>query len=313
MNPVSVLFHYTKASIANIKENTLQVFYYNESSLKWEALPSRVDTNERNVRAQTTHFSHFALMGEKKDSEAPKTTVSVQGEKGAEGWYRSPITVVLSPSDTGGLGVSSTFYSINNGAFQLYQDPFVLDNDGGYSIRYFSIDKADNKEVQNQLVLHKDSVVPEAKIAYVPEKSDLRVFGLDDSGTSEIRVQQEKGNMFLYMISDLAGNTLRIEAKKIRGRQEVSLSLQALQYNDQSYISLPTNIYLSVFMLDKSGVLARLKQQYMQREQAIVQTNYNAASNTTELRMLQERQKVIQPGLKLMYLQTNKGEITYTY
>lgn len=63
--PVTITIPYEPAqlALAGVKEDRLQVHYWNPSSQDWEPLASAVDKTAHTVSAQTTHFSVYQLMG----------------------------------------------------------------------------------------------------------------------------------------------------------------------------------------------------------------------------------------------------------
>ena len=62
--------HYTDEELAanGVKEDSLKVYYYNESSGKWDALNSTIYANENYVEAALEHLSTYGLFGEGIDS-----------------------------------------------------------------------------------------------------------------------------------------------------------------------------------------------------------------------------------------------------
>jgi hypothetical protein len=76
------------------------------------------------------------------DTAVPTTT-----DSGIDGfWHSSPVTVALTTEDSGS-GVDKTYYSVDGSEpTVLYSGPFTLTNDGVYTIKYYSVDKAGNAE-----------------------------------------------------------------------------------------------------------------------------------------------------------------------
>ncbi len=59
---------YNENDVIGIKEETLKI-YSSDGESAWSALPScEVNTGEKTVTCDTTHFSVFALFGEEEDS-----------------------------------------------------------------------------------------------------------------------------------------------------------------------------------------------------------------------------------------------------
>ena len=60
--------YYTSSEISGINEDSLKLYYYNETSQTWEALPSIVNKIEKYVEANLEHFSTYGLFGEQQSS-----------------------------------------------------------------------------------------------------------------------------------------------------------------------------------------------------------------------------------------------------
>jgi len=63
---VTITFSYKDEGItgANLDENTLKIYWWDEVNNTWQGLESKVDTNLNTVTANTSHFTYFALVGE---------------------------------------------------------------------------------------------------------------------------------------------------------------------------------------------------------------------------------------------------------
>ncbi len=78
------------------------------------------------------------------DDTPPITTITLSGTL-QNGSYNGPVQVTLTATDQYS-GVASTYYSINNGAYQAYSAPFNVYVPGPYQISAYSIDNAGNQE-----------------------------------------------------------------------------------------------------------------------------------------------------------------------
>jgi hypothetical protein len=82
------------------------------------------------------------------DSTPPETTAEMNpaGPDGENGWYKNPVTVTLSATDTR-PGVETTFYSLDGGTtWETYTAPFVVSQDGKNNVKFYSVDNAGNTE-----------------------------------------------------------------------------------------------------------------------------------------------------------------------
>lgn len=80
------------------------------------------------------------------DTEAPVTTITLEGSLGGNGWYTSDVTVTLSAVDPGGSGVAETMYSFDGTNWNTYLAPLCLNEEGIKTIYYRSVDIAGNIE-----------------------------------------------------------------------------------------------------------------------------------------------------------------------
>jgi hypothetical protein len=76
------------------------------------------------------------------DTTVPATTIS-----GVDGlWHNSSATVILTASDSVS-GINKTYYSTDGSTPTIvYTGPFTISNEGIFTIKYYSLDKAGNAE-----------------------------------------------------------------------------------------------------------------------------------------------------------------------
>lgn len=72
LNSTSIKIYYTDREISslNLKEDSLKIYYYNETSLIWEALDSTVNSEENYIEVNLTHFSTYGIFGEETSTNA---------------------------------------------------------------------------------------------------------------------------------------------------------------------------------------------------------------------------------------------------
>ncbi len=97
------------------------------------------------------------------DATPPATAYLIEGEQGENGWFTSPLSVTLVPSDNGS-GVSATYYQVNNGPWQSGVQ-FQLTADGYYTLLFYSVDAAANVETAFPVQVKIDSAAPSAPTA----------------------------------------------------------------------------------------------------------------------------------------------------
>lgn len=86
------------------------------------------------------------------DLTSPKTTVSLSGTKGVDGWYTTPVTVTLAAEDgQQGAGIDRIEYSFDGLNWNTYAAPFTLSTDGITTLYYRAVDTVGNKEENTTL------------------------------------------------------------------------------------------------------------------------------------------------------------------
>ncbi|MGC9308699.1 MAG: OmpL47-type beta-barrel domain-containing protein, partial [Thermoplasmatota archaeon] len=93
------------------------------------------------------------------DTLAPVTQSTVTGTLGENDWYVSNISVSLNASDNLS-GVNTTWYRVDTGAWQVYQDAFIIAGEGTHAIRYYSVDQAGNIEAVTTEMVAIDATPP---------------------------------------------------------------------------------------------------------------------------------------------------------
>ena len=68
LKPITIEIDLTNANLDDVKQNTLSIYFWNDSTQRWEALQSFFNLDDKKITAQTFHFSHFAVMGEVKNA-----------------------------------------------------------------------------------------------------------------------------------------------------------------------------------------------------------------------------------------------------
>jgi hypothetical protein len=75
----------------------------------------------------------------------PVTTIVFNGTMGDNGWYISPVSVLLTATDTES-GVDHILYKIDSGVWLEYSLPFEISDDGIHEVSYYAVDKSGNEE-----------------------------------------------------------------------------------------------------------------------------------------------------------------------
>ena len=96
------------------------------------------------------------------DATPPVTASEVQGLAGTNNWYRSPVTVTLTASDTAS-GVALLYYRINGGDWQLVTRStatLTLSQSDKHVVEYYASDVAGNSEAMQALTVRIDLTAP---------------------------------------------------------------------------------------------------------------------------------------------------------
>jgi len=97
------------------------------------------------------------------DTTAPVTNISLNGTEGSDGWYITNVTVTLLPSDATS-GVNATYYLLNNGTWTLYNSSITISSEGENTLKFYSVDKAGNKEEVNITTIKIEKTSPTVDI-----------------------------------------------------------------------------------------------------------------------------------------------------
>jgi hypothetical protein len=131
------------------------------------------------------------------DDVIPPVTVlyfSPEAPDGDNGWYVSNVSVTLNATDDMS-GVNVTYYRINSGAWEIYENPFFLNTSNYYTIDFYSIDNAGNVENVKSASCKID-VVPPVTTYHIdpPGYHILSLWATDDmSGVNHTFIQVDGG------------------------------------------------------------------------------------------------------------------------
>lgn len=314
--PIRLIYRYSDADLLNFEENSLLLYVLNEESGSWEALPSILDIDKRTIIAETTHFSYFAVMGKVKDNVAPTTEVSIKGDKGKNNWYRSSVTITLNGKDNeNGIGLEYLLYTLDGDNWAIYKEPLVIDQEGKHTIRYQSIDKVGNEEAIKSKEFLIDKTPPEAIISYSLETFDSSIISKD--GAASISVVSKNKTATKYTISDEAGNAIALLLEKIKVGKQVTISIKGVEYNAKPLFPLEKNIFFTFVSMDKNKNVKQLDQYFSLKNDWKIFTNYISSTNITKIYTKKggdlRYTKEDKPGLVLLQLETERGNLRYRY
>jgi parallel beta-helix repeat protein len=197
------------------------------------------DTPYTNI-AGGSNKDNYPLMNPTKDDIPPVTIIALSGVY-MSGWYISPVQVTLTAVDY--TGVDATYYKVDGGSWVEYTAPFVVSEDGGHTIHYYSVDVLGNTEYARVTTFTIDRTPPDAPTLVSPlgNIENLKpLFDWDDvtdvCGISEYRLQVATDFNFVNIVVNKEG-------------------LTSSSYQTISKLSVPNTYYWKVRAVD---VLDRL-------------------------------------------------------
>ncbi len=135
-----------------------QLLQWNGSN--WLNITTFLDTTNQVITGVASSLSTFVI-ATSTDTTPPTTTITPSGKLGNNNWYQSNVSITLTAADnSGGTGVASTQYNLNNGKWLLYKGPIKISHDGTTLVMARSIDMAGNIETPVQLTLNVDRLKP---------------------------------------------------------------------------------------------------------------------------------------------------------
>ncbi len=165
------------------------------------------------------------------DFTPPVTTATPTGTLGENGWYRSPVTLSLSATDNGGVGVKSTKYAYaSTGIFLTYTAPLSITSQGPRTVYYFSTDLDNNFEAVKSGTIFIDTIAPTVTATFPIEAQQNvargatiaftfteDVFQTADLGTL-VTIRDSNGLPYTLTYT-LSGNRLVLDPTGLLGRR----------------------------------------------------------------------------------------------
>jgi len=111
------------------------------------------------------------------DASAPTTTINCNAATCSNGWYKTAsVLISLSPVDTGGSGVDKTYYTTDGStpttSSPVYASAFSIAQTT--TVKYFSVDKAGNKESVKTTIVRIDAVAPSVSMTSPTESQSFK-------------------------------------------------------------------------------------------------------------------------------------------
>lgn len=309
---------FDKIDLTRFKTDTLSI-YSSIDGTNWIKENTILDFINKSATSNLDHMTHFALIGERVDTIPPTTTAVLEGLKGTDNWFRSDVNLILNPQDnTDGLGVDYTLYKLEGQDWEIYNNPLVFSEEGFHKVEFYSVDRDENIEEFKSIEFYIDKQIPEANIYINLDLFDLEVKGLDENETSVIKndnTNTNKRDDAIYLVSDLAGNSLKLDVRDRDKQKDDQFQIYSLQYNENSPVEQPNNHY-KVKYKDKKDKTNIDEQKFEIDKEVKIRIKYDSKDNQSKIYSKEEngeKLKETKDGLVLLQLNTNQGNLEYSY
>ena len=186
-------------------------------------------------------FDYIKVVDE--DVEAPDTEAALDPPTPASGWHTGAVEVTLTADDgAGGVGVETTEYRIDGGAWTPYTAPFMVAADGEHTVDYRSTDANGNAEEPELVTIRVDATAPRTTAALnppAPDKKDgtykvpvtVTLDGADGAGSgvagTEYRVDGGAWTAYTapFTLSQNGNHTVDYRSTDVAGNQEPARSV----------------------------------------------------------------------------------------
>ena len=177
------------------------------------------------------------------DVAAPDTEATLDPPTPASGWHAGPVKVTLTADDgADGVGVDTTEYRIDGGAWTPYTAPFTVAADGHHTVAYRSTDANGNAEEAEFVTLRVDATAPKTTASLNPPAPDKKdgtykvpvTITLDaadgaGSGVAGTRYRVDGGAWTTYSapftLSQNGNHTVEYGSADVAGNQEPARSV----------------------------------------------------------------------------------------
>lgn len=298
-NEVVSTSYYSTIPISNSSQAETDLNENNDQILK-------LDVNGDGTFDQDINPSSTLGPDQSQDLINPITSVSLNGQMGQTGFYRSSISLTLSATDptiTGqnASGVLQTLYSLDNGqTFENYLQPLNFTSEGQYSILYYSLDRMGNKEDTQSISFVIDKTAPEVTMRFDVLKKDL-VFASSDNVVD---------NDNIITITDNSGNQTVLKLNEKYRKKKLKAEIKELSYNGQ-VVGINKTLVRYSWEYDKQGSLKLLEQHTRSKKDFNIDGVYKLGITKFTGKDQKSRINQSQTGLWLLQITTDKGDFNW--
>lgn len=308
---------FSNFDLTKYKTDTISI-YSSEDGINWTKETTQVDLNSKTASSLLNHMTYFALMAERIDTTPPVTNASLSGDEGRDNWFRSDVTVTLRPEDSEqGLGVDYTMFKVDDQDWEIYSNAMKFTSEGHHKIEFYSADKDENLEEIKKIEFDIDKTLPEVKIYVDQTVRDLVVQGLDqnlDKVDKQDNTNTGRADDAFYIISDLAGNNLKLDVRNWDKEQKDRFRISSISYNNQLK-ALEKNYY-NIRYKDNNDSLIVDEQTFSLEDDTKIKIKYDSDKNQSSIKIKDSGEEKIKDsldGLVILQLITNKGNLEYSY
>jgi hypothetical protein len=209
--PIQISFTYNTEDAQYYVPESLSIYSSPDGAI-WQKEQTLVDHDGHTATASIDHLSYFALMGGRRDTTAPRTTVQLSGQGNALN-FRSDVTIELQPEDE--MDIDYILYTLDEGEWEGYTGSLTVSTEGAHKLQYFSADKSGNVESVHTVEFTIDQTIPEIATQYDLSTQDF-IFTTDaDASIGEPSTNAT--GITSIAAQDTAGNTHEMRYRRTVG------------------------------------------------------------------------------------------------
>jgi hypothetical protein len=273
------------------------------------------DTTTLSMGGQTIFPTATLTPEESEDLLPPASASTITGTAGQPGFYRSDVVVNIRATDPIILGRESETsgvldieYNLDGLGFQKISGDsasITVSEEGKHTLKFFSADKAGNNEVEQTIFFTIDKTPPEAIIEFDPLKKDLK-FSSTEEDTSILDTDNK------VILTDSAGNTTEINLKEKNRKILMRAEIKSIKYNGVS-ADISKNKMAYLWLYDKNKNLKMLSQYVQSKKSYNILAIFNGKNTKIMSRDSLGKINKTFPGLKILKITTNQGNLSWNY
>jgi hypothetical protein len=212
--PINISFTYSKDDALYYDPDRMSIYSSPDGAI-WQKEQTLIDHDTRTATASVDHLTYFALMGERRDTTAPRTTVQLSGQGNARSFHSDVIVELHAEDPVEGSTIDYTLFKLDEGEWGEYTAPVIITTEGAHTLQYFSADKSGNVESVHTVEFTIDQTIPEIAMRYDLITKDF-IFSTDaDASINE--PSTDSTGVTSIAAQDTAGNTHEMRYRRTVG------------------------------------------------------------------------------------------------